>query len=109
VIAQHFPVTHFKTAYGIKWSVSNSDSDRISFKVDGARYSESKKQRYKAINHARTLARFGGLHGRAEGILQQKGLPCFTVTQLQLLFARRREDGFEVPCAPEHSPTRVLC
>jgi hypothetical protein len=44
-----------------------------------------------------------GEHGRSVGF----GIP--SATQLKLWFARRREDGFEVPCAPEHPPTRVLC
>ena len=43
------------------------------------------------------------------GNLTTKGSSVLTVTQLKLRFARRREDGFEVPCAPEHSPTRVIC
>jgi hypothetical protein len=46
---------------------------------------------------------------RAEGIPQQNGSAVLIATQLKLWFARRREDGFEVPCAPEQPPTRVLC
>ena len=46
---------------------------------------------------------------RSGGNPTTNGSAVILATQLELWFACRREDGFEVPCASEHPPARVLC